>query len=67
MDISRIPRFYKLSVDQRVRVMRERGLLTKEGGREAMDHYFHQVAHMGASAADGAEGASASPSTPDSD
>ena len=30
MDISRIPRFYKLSVDQRVRVMRERGLLTKE-------------------------------------
>ena len=30
MDISRLPRFYKLSVDQRVRVMRERGLLTKE-------------------------------------
>ncbi|MEE8118295.1 MAG: hydroxymethylglutaryl-CoA reductase, degradative [Gammaproteobacteria bacterium] len=30
MDISRIPQFYKLSVDQRVRVMRERGLLTKE-------------------------------------
>ena len=24
----------------------KRGLLTKEGGREAMDHYFHQVAHM---------------------
>ncbi len=25
----------------------KRGLLTKEGGREAMDHYFHQVAHLG--------------------
>ena len=23
----------------------EQGLLAKEGGREAMDHYFHQVAH----------------------
>jgi hypothetical protein len=22
----------------------KRGLLTKEGSREAMDHYFHQVA-----------------------
>ena len=21
----------------------KRGLITKEGGREAMDHYFHQV------------------------
>ena len=21
------------------------GLMTKEGGREAMDHYFHQIAH----------------------
>ncbi|MCG8433680.1 MAG: hydroxymethylglutaryl-CoA reductase, degradative, partial [Gammaproteobacteria bacterium] len=30
MDYSRIPQFYKLSVDQRVRIMRERGLLTKD-------------------------------------
>ncbi len=41
----------------------KRGLLTKEGGREAMDHYFHQVAHMGASASEGAQEASDSPST----
>jgi DNA-binding HxlR family transcriptional regulator len=25
---------------------RKRGLLHKEGGREAMDHYFHQIAHL---------------------
>jgi DNA-binding HxlR family transcriptional regulator len=24
----------------------KRGLLTKEGGREAMDHYFHQIARL---------------------
>ena len=30
----------------------KRGLLSKEGGREAMDHYFHQVAHMGARTSD---------------
>ena len=30
----------------------KRGLLTKEGGREAMDHYFHQVAHMGGATSD---------------
>ncbi|HLU61181.1 MAG TPA: hydroxymethylglutaryl-CoA reductase, degradative [Gammaproteobacteria bacterium] len=30
MDRSRIPSFYKLTVDQRVRVMRERGLLSSE-------------------------------------
>ncbi len=43
----------------------KRGLLTKDGGREAMDHYFHQVAHMGASASDGAEETSESPSSAD--
>jgi DNA-binding HxlR family transcriptional regulator len=31
----------------------KRGLITKEGGREAMDHYFHQVA--GSSAAEAAD------------
>jgi DNA-binding HxlR family transcriptional regulator len=41
----------------------KRGLLTKDGGREAMDHYFHQVAHMGASTSARAEEASESPST----
>ena len=47
----------------------KRGLLTKEGGREAMDHYFHQVAHMSTSEHvrpdEGDEGASESPSTSD--
>ncbi len=28
---------------------RKRGLLHKEGGREAMDQYFHQIAHLAAS------------------
>ncbi len=44
----------------------KRGLLTKEGGREAMDHYFHQVAHMSAPAtSEGDEGASELPPTSD--
>ncbi len=25
----------------------QRGLMTKEGGRQAMDHYFHQIARPG--------------------
>lgn len=29
------------------REMVKRGLLVKDGGREAMDHYFHQVGHVG--------------------
>jgi DNA-binding HxlR family transcriptional regulator len=37
-----------------------RGLMTKDGGRAAMDHYFHQVAKLQGGAA-GAPGAAAAP------
>jgi DNA-binding HxlR family transcriptional regulator len=44
----------------------KRGLLAKEGSREAMDHYFHQVARSEVVAADPGAGdaADARPSTP---
>jgi len=29
------------------REMHRQGLMSKEGGRQALDHYFHQVPHPG--------------------
>jgi len=39
----------------------KRGLMTKEGGREAMDHFFMQISRPAAGAGEGASGAPATP------
>lgn len=39
----------------------KRGLMTKDGGRAAMDHYFHQVAKLQVAASEAAAAAGAAP------
>jgi DNA-binding HxlR family transcriptional regulator len=39
----------------------KRGLMTKDGGRAAMDHYFHQVAKLQVAAGEAATGGEATP------
>jgi len=39
----------------------KRGLMTKDGGRDAMDHYFHQVAKLQVAASEAASAEEATP------